>query len=111
MSPPILSGPSSTSRWLVARDGALGRPAAAPADPAKEPPRLEFLVPDPDVIQRHGQLPHHGHQDPPRVTFVAGLLGFVPGTDPALLHQPHGREIEPLPRPRTAPLADPQQPL
>src|SRR3954470_24352023 len=42
---------------------------------------------------------------------MAGLLGLVPGTYAALLHQPQGREIEPLPRPRAAPLADPQPPL
>src|SRR3954451_13428825 len=42
---------------------------------------------------------------------MAGLLGLVPGTYTALLHQPHGRKIEPLPRPRTAPLANPQPPL
>src|SRR6516162_11695084 len=40
------------------------------------------------------------------------LTGFMPfGTDAALLHQSQGREIEPLPRPRTAPLANPQPPL
>src|SRR6516165_4959670 len=42
---------------------------------------------------------------------MAGLLGFVPRTYTTLLHQPQDRKIEPLPRPRTAPLANPQSPL
>ena len=66
---------------------------------------------DPNVIERHGQLAHHGHHRPPGIGFITGLLGFVPGTHAALLHQPQHREIEPLPRPRTAALADPQPPL
>src|SRR3984885_2035914 len=42
---------------------------------------------------------------------MAALLGLVPRTYAPLLHQPQGREIEPLPRPCTAPLANPQPPL
>src|SRR6516165_8676445 len=98
-------------RWLCHRNGSLGPAPAVLADPAKEPPRLEFLVPHSDVVQRHGQLAHHCHEQPPCVTCVAGLLGFIPGTHAALLDQPHGREVQPLPRPRMAPLADPQLPL
>src|SRR4029077_16451763 len=54
---------------------------------------------------------HHGHQHPPCLTFMAGLLGLVPRTYAALLPHPKDRKIEPLPRPRTAPLANPQPPL
>src|SRR6516225_11236788 len=72
---------------------------------------MEPLVSHTHVIQGHGQLPHYGYQHPPRLTLMAGLLSLVPGTDAALLHQPQDREIEPLPRPCTAPLADPQPPL
>ena len=66
---------------------------------------------DPDMVQRDGQLAHHGHQNPPGIVFIAGFLGLVPGTYAALLDQPQRREIEPMPRPRTPPLADPQPPL
>ena len=39
------------------------------------------------------------------------FLASYQGRTPLVLHQPQGREIEPLPRPRTAPLADPQPSL
>src|SRR5271157_6364070 len=66
---------------------------------------------DTDVIERYGQLAHHGYQGPPGIGFIMGLLGLVPRTYAAPLHQPQDRKIEPLPRPRAAPLANPQPPL
>src|SRR5271157_4669254 len=66
---------------------------------------------DTDVIERYGQLAHHGYQGPPGIGFIMGLLGFVPRTHAALLNQPQDRKIEPLPRPRATALADPQLPL
>src|SRR5262245_41592393 len=86
----------------------LGRAAAPPPDPSEQPPRSELLAMDPDMIQRHSQLAHHGHDHPPGIVLIARLLGLVPGSYPALLDQPQRREIEPLPRPCTAPLANPQ---
>ncbi len=62
---------------------------------------------DTDVIERYGQLAHHGYHGPPGIGFIMGLLGFVPRTHAALLHQPQDRKIEPLPRPRATALADP----
>src|SRR5262249_33670625 len=45
------------------------------------------------------------------IVFIVRLLGLIPGAYPALLDQPQRREIEPLSRPCTAPLADPQPSL
>ena len=49
---------------------------------------------DTDVIERYGQLAHHGCHGPPGIGFIMGLLGFVPRTHAALLHQPQDRKID-----------------
>src|ERR1700689_413934 len=90
---------------------AVGRLAAPRADATKESSRFELLVINPNVVQRHGQLAHHGYHRPPSVILATGFLRLVPGTHAALLHQAQHRKIEPLPCPRAAALADPQPSL
>src|SRR5262249_54826375 len=89
----------------------FGRAAAPPPDPPEQPLGSELLARDPDRIQPHNQFAHHGHDHPPGIGFLVRLLGLVPGSYPALLDQPQRRKIEPLSRPCTAPLADPQPSL